>query len=244
MTRVFIYGSCVTRDSVDQFPDFGFEMTGYVARHSLLSAFRPARISEYDLRAIASSFQRRMTNCDITSGLIEAIEASDPDLIVWDMCDERLGVVQPATGGLVTRSQNFKAKGIHKGRPFVSRLEFGEDQHFSLWCTSLKTFLGHLERLKIRHKLILNDTPWAIADENGVESEDITSKALKFNELSRRYVAYAKTQNINIVSVEQSKCLADTKSHKWGTAPFHYVEDTYTAMLSSVSEKYAQIIAS
>lgn len=32
MQRVFIYGSCVTRDSEPWFGEYGFEMVRYVAR--------------------------------------------------------------------------------------------------------------------------------------------------------------------------------------------------------------------
>lgn len=56
MKKVFIYDSCVTRDAVPQFQNFGLEMVGYVARQSLISAFSKADISKFDLRKISSSF--------------------------------------------------------------------------------------------------------------------------------------------------------------------------------------------
>lgn len=44
---MFIYGGCTSRDAVDFYPEYGLELLGYVARQSLVSAFRPADHSEF-----------------------------------------------------------------------------------------------------------------------------------------------------------------------------------------------------
>lgn len=40
MRRVFIYGGCTSRDAVDHYEDFGLELQSYIARQSLISAYR------------------------------------------------------------------------------------------------------------------------------------------------------------------------------------------------------------
>ena len=56
--RVFIYGSCVTRDAVEHWKDDERRVVGYVARQSLISALSPPGDAEqFRLSAIESPFQ-------------------------------------------------------------------------------------------------------------------------------------------------------------------------------------------
>ena len=65
--RVFILGSCVSRDAFS-LPSDGLELVGYFARTSLASAFHP-QVAPRSLAqlatAIPSSFQRRMVQADL-----------------------------------------------------------------------------------------------------------------------------------------------------------------------------------
>lgn len=232
--RVFIYGSCVTRDAEPWFKDFGLEMVGYVARQSLVSAFRKAEVSEYRLSNIPSSFQRRMAKGDIEGNLRFEVHHSMPDVIFWDICDERLGVRKPRTGGMVTHARDYVAEGIHAG-PFGPVIRFGDDEHYALWERGLGELLAALDRYGLAGKLYLNATPWAVADEDGCDYKGQGIIAERFNRAADRYLDLASLYGVHVVPVPQDAVISRTNGHQWGPAPFHFVDSTYRSMLEALT---------
>lgn len=230
MQKAFIYGSCVTRDAEPWFNHSGLELAGYVARHSLISATHPAGARGYDFSRIKSAFQRRMTQGDVTSHLRTQIERNSPDLIVWDLCDERHGVRPAPGGGMVTSIRNHVKEGIHPG-PFGPIIPFGTEEHFSLWKAELPVLLGMLNEIGLADSIFLNATPWAVFDDAGA---DLGDAPRQFNSAAERYIDAAGTAGVHVARVTQEAAVASTH-HKWGPAPFHYVDDTYRAQLTEIT---------
>lgn len=223
MTKIFIYGSCVTRDGVEWWPDYGFELDGYVARQSLISSQSAATQAEatFDFESVESDFQKRMAIDDLEGNLMSVITRHNPEVIVWDLCDERNGVHQFKSGRFYTRNILYK-----DSRPRGETIAFGSDQHFQLWTKALDSFMNQLGN----RRLIVNGTPWAIKNDKGdpVNSDD--TKATVFNRNAERYFDAIADRGIPIIRVDQDKAIA-LSSHKWGEAPFHYVDDTYHEFL-------------
>lgn len=234
MERIFIYGRCVTRDAEPFFEEFGFELAGYVARQSLISAFRKADVSEFNFNGISSKFQRTMAKGDVQGNLRFEVAKTDPDVILWDLCDERLGVKITKSGGMVTRSRDHVAEGIHPG-PFGRTFTFGNDDHFDLWSKALPQFLQSLERNGLKDKLYINATPWATQDEFGQNHKRQAETAEKFNASAERYLTLAQEAGVNVIRMDPADAISRTDGHRWGPAPFHYVEGTYRKMLSNIS---------
>ncbi|MGP5362230.1 DUF6270 domain-containing protein [Brachybacterium tyrofermentans] len=230
MQRVFIYGSCVTRDAEPWFGEYGFEMARYVARQSLISAFHKAKIAEYDLSPVESAFQRRMIKGDVASNLRSEIQGSEPDLVVWDICDERAGVKKAKSGGLVTSITNHVRRRIHPG-PFGKIIPFGADAHFAMWQMALGKFLVSLDQCGLADKLVLNATPWALQDESGLDLGEVPRL---FNANSERYISEAETAGVHVARIAPEAAVARS-DHKWGPAPFHFVDETYRAQLDAIS---------
>lgn len=239
MTRVFIYGSCVTRDAEPWFKDFDLEMVGYSARQSLLSAFRRADSLEFNLAKISSKFQRRMAKNDIEGNLRFELRRSKPDVILWDICDERLNVRKLPSGGMITQSRNYVAEGIHPG-PLGPRFKFGEDPHFDLWSRGLEQLLEVLDLAGLTGKLYLNATPWALVDEFGEDHEGQADAAREFNKASERYLDLAWRKGAKVVLVPQEESISRTEGHSWGPAPFHYADATYIRMLEELKRSMAE----
>ena len=226
--RVFIYGSCVTRDAVEFWDPSELELAGYVARQSLLSAMSPPGDADaFRLSTIDSSFQRRMFRGDVESSLIPALVESmaDVDLILWDLTDERNGVQLLPNGGLVTRMPNLS-------KPNMSREPLGEaigvdaPEHFSLWNRALDEFLQRLSDNGLLDRLVLNDTRWATVDDEGGEfgpEEVFLNPSLDKMSRSIRSAAVP-------VAVPEASTLVAAVGHKWGRAPFHFVESAYRSM--------------
>ena len=238
ITRVFIYGSCVTRDAVSWFSDYGFEMVGYIARQSLISAFRKANTSEYEFSKINSTFQRRMAIGDVGGNLRFAVQQSKPDVVVWDICDERLGVRKARNGGMITHTRDYVAEGIHPG-PFGPVMQFGTDEHYALWERALSELLTAVDRYGLAGKLYLNATPWAVEDEYGRAHKGQAQAAANFNQAAVRYLDLARREGVNVVVVPQGAAISRSDGHQWGPAPFHYVDGTYQSMLKALRRSIA-----
>src|SRR5699024_11175643 len=88
-----IYGSCVTRDTFEFLGD-DFLLKSYVARQSVISAGTQTSDTLPMLDPIASAFQKRMVEGDLKGNLYETLDtqASQADLLVIDLIDERGGV--------------------------------------------------------------------------------------------------------------------------------------------------------
>lgn len=234
MTRVFIYGSCVTRDSVPWFEEYDLEMVGYVARQSLLSAFRRADSTQFELSKIRSAFQRRMAKNDIEGNLRFDLRRSKPDVVFWDLCDERLHVRKVPSGGIITLSQDYLGEGIHPG-PLGPRYMFGTDEHFEAWEYALGQFMEVLKQADLAEKLYMNATPWAVKDEFGDAPPKQAEAAESFNANVARYIEAAAKAGAKVVALSQAEAISRTDGHQWGAAPFHYVDGTYMTMLDRLS---------
>lgn len=235
MHRVFIYGSCVTRDGVEYWPEYGLEMTGYIARQSLISATAPARPSDFNTAAIASPFQKRMADGDIVGNVIGKLTV-DPDaydIVLWDITDERLGVYRVPSGGYVSRVVDYET-GIYRGTEKLGGpLRVGSAAHRELWLLALDTFVERLELAGVRDRVILNAIPWATKDEDGRDTSSQNIDPHTFNVLLQDYSAEVEARGIRVGHPDPARVL-QANTHKWGTAPFHYAPDAYHASLEAV----------
>ena len=78
--KVAIFGSCVSRDSVEFMPEA--EVVTYVARHSVTSLESPHGAEGMDLSELTSAFQERMVTNDLHGSGLERIVHTASDLDV------------------------------------------------------------------------------------------------------------------------------------------------------------------
>ena len=223
MQKIFIYGSCVTRDGVEWWPEHGFELDGYVARQSLISSQSHVDVHaiSFDFESIASNFAKRMAKGDVAGNLAGQIRNHEPHVVVWDLCDERGGVLEISAGQYITRNV------VYSKNPIAGRtLAIGTDEHFKLWKQALDQFLRSVGGIRV----IVNATPWALVNDKGEPVNGDSSKAENFNNLIEPYYAELESRGLEVIHVDQSKVIARV-DHQWGEAPFHFVDDTYAEML-------------
>jgi hypothetical protein len=224
--KIFIYGSCVTRDSVDWWADYGFEMDGYVARQSLISSQSPIdhKGIGFDFNSIPSNFAKRMALGDVGGNLNSEIVKHAATVVLWDLCDERGGVLQRPSGSFMTRNVVY-SKAELPGRI----IQLGTDEHFELWKVALDEFLRAVDHARV----IVNATPWALVNDAGNPVNGDSSKAEIFNKSIERYYGELEARGLELLRVPQEAAIARV-DHKWGEAPFHYVDGTYIAMLEQL----------
>jgi hypothetical protein len=230
-TRVAIYGSCVARDSFEQFPVDRWALVTYIARQSLISAHRGATgLTAPESR---SPFQRRMIAGDMEGDLAAALErvVDRCDLLLWDLTDERLGVLVAPDGRVVTRSVDALSTGTLERLVDWRLVEFGSAEHAELWDEALRWFVDLLGDLQLAERTVLLQVPWAT---RAVDGSDVpTSFGLssdRANELFAGYYRSAGAQGLRLVSPIDDDAVADPH-HRWGLAPFHYARTVYEAVL-------------
>lgn len=229
-TRVFIAGSCVSRDTFNALPQDGYALVDYVARQSLISAARPPLAYPLDLSAISSRFQQRMVQGAMSGSLYESLSrhAPDTDLVLIDLTDERAGVFEMPDGSYFTRSIELDGAGLTAQISEASTryLRFGTDEHFEVFAWAAQTFRAELDRLQLADRTLVLAPSWAEHSIDGQYSGDSYGYTPSdANYYLQRYVDLLE----NYLGLRTVR-LADTRSdanHQWGLAPFHYAEPVY-----------------
>jgi hypothetical protein len=226
-TRVYIYGSCVTRDSVDWFADYDFELVGYTARCTLPSAMSRLSLEEisFDYDSVKSKFEREMLISDITGALISSIQSRQPDVVVWDLCDERNGVIEIAPNKFLSGNSAYD----DLTRPPGSRYSWGTPENQQVWVAAFERFMNELGG----QRLVVNATPWAKINSFGEEVSGGARKARNFNSNSVFYLDHIRAHGVPVIELDQTEVVAKV-DHKWGEAPFHYTDETYARFLSKL----------
>lgn len=168
MIGTFVFGSCVSRDTYEFLPRDRFTLHTYVARQSLISAMSRPRPDPFPPTPALGQFQRRSLETDWSSGLMKLLapRLSGLDLLLWDLCDERLGVYEFPDGSYCTRSVELMKSGLEESLTTGAQLHrFGTDRHLELWTASMQAFLDELSAHPVRVVLIALD--WARATTDG-----------------------------------------------------------------------------
>ena len=157
-TRIFVLGSCVTRDAFELDTTGELTLVGYFARTSLGSAFRRKAVSGVDTSTIASAFQRRIVEWDLTKSLEETLRSSDFDLMVYDPIDERFALADFGADGIATVSNEFLS--ASSSVPYTT-VKSGTEEFTRLWTTGWYRLLAVLDALGMRSQLRVNRVFWA-----------------------------------------------------------------------------------
>ncbi|MGD8149452.1 DUF6270 domain-containing protein [Ornithinimicrobium sp. Y1694] len=235
--RTFVYGSCISRDSFEYLDPNHFELHGYVARQSLLSAMAAPTSAPIPPIKTTSPFQSRMLYGDWASSLLPRLgdAADNLDLIIWDLCDERLGIrtldtFSPQQGKpIATRSVDAIRSGLDEALAKTPLISFGTRRHRLLFLRSLKHFTQFLVATRLHSKTVVLAPDWAgLDDANQTTPASFGLTAERANRIYTDYYrAIELVSKLPIVRLREPHIRADA-GHMWGPAPFHYTPETYT----------------
>ncbi|WP_237208713.1 DUF6270 domain-containing protein [Rothia nasimurium] len=235
--NVYVYGSCVSRDTVAAMDPETASIAGYTARHSILSEGTDASYKLPDDLGLKSAFQTRMVRQDWAGNALEQLfaHAPDIDLLLWDLTDERHGVHWFVTGEVITRSVD-----LLRSQPALdliepnTRIGFGNDLHFDGWADKTTEFVSRLRDAGLLEKTRLIKINWATKTTTGEDAP--YSMALtpnSANKLYQRYYQHLENLGVPVIEVPQELALADPE-HIWGAAPFHYGPATYRYIIEAI----------
>jgi hypothetical protein len=233
LRTVHVYGSCVSRDLAALFAS-KLECTDYIARQGWISAASKGIAAVRDSQ-LTSPFQQRMLDGDLTSSALPALEGAlaDSDLVLLDLIDDRFGVY-PVSGGYITPSAEFGASGVRSSLPLESHVPFGTDQHFDLWRQSANRVRQSIG--EYNWKTFLLEAPFTESSVDGSQIEPALEKSAQtWNQLYERYYLHARQLGIQVVTLPDAFAVS-TPYHKWGSAPFHYVEAAYGWWFDRIQE--------
>lgn len=245
--RVFIVGSCVSRDSYEFLDPAFFALNGYLARQSLISGFAAPFTAELNSSWLQSPFQRRMLEADAESRLPSILSeaASRTDLLLWDLVDERLGVFDH--GGNVWTTDSVELRGQPGGslaRASARHVAFGSPEHFALFEASLVRWKALLTDVELIDRTILLAPRWAEVTEAGAKTPtSFGLSATDANRVTDSYVeAVQRIVGVPVVGRTDPRPVSLT-SHQWGVAPFHYDDATYLSLTHQIAAKAEELCA-
>lgn len=226
--RVFICGSCVSRDAFE-FAGPELHLAGYIARSSLASAFDEhvpdARLHE-NLARIPSAFQRRMVGWDLKRSAADVIDTANWDIVLLDLIDERFSLLQ-IDGALVTMSGEFMKTGI-RGDP-ERLIASGSEAHVTAWKRGFARFLDTVGA----EQVVVNKVFWATHDNFGEPLERQEWISHNNATLARMYDHIERVARLRVIAYPDSLLVAE-REHKWGVSPFHYTRAMYMHTLAQL----------
>lgn len=231
---IAVYGSCVARDVV-RVASESLELRSYFARSSWISATNPAVDIPGAESALSSAFQQRMLENDFSSSALRRAVNTQSDVLVLDLVDERLGVYPVNRGGYLTWLNELNHSGWLKCVPHGPLIEFGTDEHFSLFKSSAQIVSSTVEL----EKTVLLRFNFAEASREGQAVPETKGKPAKWwNEQYARYYDAAADEGIAVIEVPSELCVS-TEQHLWGIAQYHFVNEFYEWVSLELARRFS-----
>lgn len=216
--RVFIYGSCVSRDAFRG--TGGPELVDYVSRSAMGSAFSvpPGVIPNVDVSLNPSAFQRRMVTYDHEKSLGRLLKDATFDILLLDFIDERLPLVR-INNSYITYSPEVQRCGFTPASEDL--VVAGSDEYYALFKNGFELLLQNVDS----NRIYVSRAYWAVIDDNG---NPLGGDSVDFHNgvLERLYEIAAEYPGIRFIEYSKDQVVGDSL-HKWGASPFHYVSDFY-----------------
>ncbi|MCQ2000380.1 DUF6270 domain-containing protein [Arthrobacter zhaoxinii] len=226
MPKVYIYGSCVSRDAFEH-PLAPF-LSGYSARSPIGSAFSPMlrEIPDIDLEANTSTFQQAMVQTDLYKLLPHRLATSQYDILLIDLIDERLQTVR-SDSAFYTFSPEAQRCGMNIEDMAIVRP--GSEEHKSTFKEGLRKLLEVVPP----ERIVVNRVFWAAVDVHGVEVAPAANVDENNEILAELYAFFEEADGVRFIDYPPELFVSDP-SHKWGPSPFHYVPALYEHTINSL----------
>lgn len=238
---VAIFGSCVSRDAVGYLPEV-VTPVHYTARQSWVSSLSP-QCWMPPITRLSSPFQKRMVRDDFSSSLFDQIAKHAPaaDIVLFDIIDDRLGVIEYFPRRFVTLSTELSSSGLLAGDRLFRRhrLHLGEEEHQRRFGLAAERVKSALHEAGVWEKTILIKAIWAT---ESVEGDPLIGERgytpQEWNNLYAPY--YDMLDTLEFTMIEPStELLFSTKHHQWGPHPIHYEKSASIELMSRILARFS-----
>jgi len=222
--KIFIFGSCVSRDFIEIASAKNFTLVKYYARSSFASLSSKPLKDDQLLSRIESKWQRTMLFNDLQKNVFYDVLRNDFDVMLIDLIDERFNLAK-VDGSLCTISTEYRKYQEKK----YQAIAFDSVEKFEHWKIGFKKFIQHLQRVNAVDKIRINRVWWADKiEDTGFFSDDYAQYIKRNNEiLEKMYSHISKFIKASQFIDYPNDILVAAKSHKWGVQPFHYIDSFY-----------------
>lgn len=151
----FIYGSCVTRDPLEELIESGkIKIESYISKTTITSQIHPP-LNIVDTINDKNDFLTRMVKIDQDKSFFSEIEEKEFDYLLIDFIDERIPVVDISNSCLTfTRTLSDHSKEINYDKKYDAR---SSDKYFK----NLRLFFNKINTLIPQEKIIIHRAWWA-----------------------------------------------------------------------------------
>jgi hypothetical protein len=223
---ISIIGSCVTRDALEAVQ--GLTIGPYLARTSLASiASEPAAwINELEIEYTTQAvpWHRRLVAADFEKTHDEQLAAMAGGYVVIDLIEERVHLVETAPGQYVTRTQILSAMSnfdslVPKHLPIFS------ETGLAIWLSALPRFVAMLGRHVPPERTIVHRAMYAPVRYDADHANRY---------LHQMYDALGDALGDATVITPSAEVFRAAPDHKWGPAPFHFVDTYYIEIAQKI----------
>lgn len=235
MSKVAIYGSCVTRDAFEM-ASHAHTVVAYHARSSFISQCAPALpFDDADLGTTLKPWDRRMVAADLEKSVVERLVASQPDLVVIDLIDERFALAM-VDDSAVTMSPAARATPFVIARTAGAPLLLPTDRaRTGRFIAAAQRFMETLCERIPAERVLLHRAMYASAVASGPSPSSRERRHhRKMNRaLERWYDAVVAASGCHQFRAPAEAHVADP-GHKWGASPFHYAPSYYEELIAAI----------
>lgn len=236
---VAIWGSCVTRDTFELGGRWD-EPLSYHARSSWISQAAPVPVSPVPVPG-GAGFAERMVREDLTKSILAESVAAAPDLVIFDLIDERFDVVESA-GSRFSVNDYYPRLDLEAAlRATAERtVAFRDEERDELFTDAVRTLADEWLAALPTARFALHRA-WYTARSTDPENHPFYASAplqvrWANQRLARHYEALHQAfgSRLHVVEPDSGLHLVGDPGHKWGLAHYHYVPSYYEECLSQI----------
>lgn len=241
--RVFIYGSCVSRDIFNTQERDLFEIPEYIARSSLASSFLTTPCDDIYSDKMSHAFQARMIKNDLQKTTSKKIKEAEFDIFLVDFIDERFNLVVFSDSSVATYSNELKSSGYVFGDDdkFITSQS---DAFYQMWERGWSELVKMLQESNQLYKIVINKVFWGNTMMDGSIIEGFSLKQIEEANifLEKLYTRCAKDLNQNqFLTFDDSSLLLDA-DNRWGISPFHYAPRYYVDAFIKLQDYFMETL--
>lgn len=227
--QVWIQGSCVTRDAI-QHVLHEIVIKRYRARSSIISLVSRS-VEPPDLNESGTNrFEFQNVLADFTKSWVNDMEEFG-GYKIFDFIDERFGVID-AGGKYFTLSTNLRAVASRENIAKIGRyIPPHSEEYYELVNAAIEKFV-HI--VSSDRKVFALKAYWATETETGCGFQQFGQDTIsRMNTVLDRIYDGLRRAGMNFIEIPQTDFIA-ADQHKWGAAPFHYIESTERALAAAI----------
>jgi len=242
LSRISIFGSCITRDVFRLFPEAA-EIASYHSRSSLISLMSPPLDVDDTGTHWPSNFARKVVLADFRKSFFDDLEAVAPHVLIIDLMSERFDLLR-APGTYVTRSWDLVSSGFDARCGYrLERVARETETMHATWLEQSERFAHVLRSRFPELPVILHKAYWTPRYRDGRAirrfSREWRSWISRRNEMLEACHAQLERVLPGLATVEPRQAYLADPGHRWGLGSSHYepgyYDDIREQMLSNTA---------